>query len=134
MQTEIQTFVGKWLDLPPPSVCKMGDSPASGSLGVTSHGLRHQYLHAVYKRLTGCDAPIKGATTIDVETHRAALKTLIEHAGHSDVRKATAYLGSPTLIRKLDRLKTAIRVSEPTMTEAPPPLSTPSDSQARAQA
>ena len=102
--------------------------------GVTSHGLRHQYLHALYKRLTGNDAPIKGVTTIDLDTHRAALKTLIEHAGHSDVRKASAYLGSPTLIRKLDRLKTAIRVSEPTMTEALPPRSTPSDSQARAQA
>ena len=100
---------------------------SEGALGVTSHGLRHQYLHAVYKRLTGSDAPIKGATTIDLDTHRAALKTLIEHAGHSDIRKASAYLGSPTLIRKLDRLKTAISACETTNTEAPPLLFTPSD-------
>jgi integrase len=104
-----------------------------GALGVTSHGLRHQYLHAVYKRLTGSDAPIKGATTIDLDTHRAALKTLIEHAGHSGIRKASAYLGSPTLIRKLDRLKAAIDASETAKSEvppqAPPPL--PSDNQAR---
>ncbi len=103
-------------------------------MGVTSHGLRHQYLHAIYKRLTGCDAPIKGATTIDVDTHRAALKTLIEHAGHSDVRKASAYLGSPTLIRKLDRLKAAMRAGEPSQTEAPPLLTTPAQNQAGAQA
>ena len=36
MRTEIQTFFGKWLELPPASVCKMGDSPASGTLGVTT--------------------------------------------------------------------------------------------------
>ena len=105
-----------------------------GSLGVTTHGLRHQYLHALYKRLTGCDAPIKGATTIAMDTHRAALKTLIEHAGHSDVRKASAYLGSPTLIRKLDRLKAAMRASEPTPTEAPPLLTTPAQNPAGEQA
>ena len=34
--TQIQTFMGQWLELPPPSVCKIGDSPASGSLGVTT--------------------------------------------------------------------------------------------------
>ena len=103
-----------------------------GALGVTSHGLRHQYLHALYKRLTGRGAPIKGATTIDLDTHRAALKTLIEHAGHSDIKKASAYLGSPTLIRKLDRLKAAIEASETAKSEVPlqepPPL--PSDDQA----
>jgi type VI secretion system protein ImpH len=36
IQTQIQTFMGQWLDLPPPSICKIGDSPASGSLGVTT--------------------------------------------------------------------------------------------------
>ena len=36
MPTQIQTFMGQWLELPPPSICKMGDSPASGSLGVTT--------------------------------------------------------------------------------------------------
>ena len=36
MPTEIRTFFGMWLELPPSSICKMGDSPASGSLGVTT--------------------------------------------------------------------------------------------------
>lgn len=103
---------------------------SDGALGVTSHGLRHQYLHSLYKRLTGHDAPIKGAVTIDVETHRVALKTLVEHAGHSDVRKAAAYLGSPTLIRKLNRLKAAMSGSETTNAEAPLRLLTQADDQA----
>ena len=107
---------------------------AEGGLGVTSHGLRHQYLHSVYKRLTGTDAPIKGAVTLDMPTHRAALKTLSEHAGHSDVRKASAYLGSPTLIRKLDRLKVTMSASEAKKCEALPPLPTASNDQSESQA
>lgn len=107
---------------------------SDGALGVTSHGLRHQYLHALYKRLTGVDAPLKGATTINLETHRAALKTLIEHAGHSDVRKASAYLGSPILIRKLDRLKRALDTSEPRKDNLSPPAKSGSADDAESQA
>ncbi len=35
IQTEVHTFVGKWLNLPADSVCKMGASPATGRLGST---------------------------------------------------------------------------------------------------
>jgi type VI secretion system protein ImpH len=35
IQTEVQTFVGRWLNLPANSVCKLGDSPATGRLGST---------------------------------------------------------------------------------------------------
>jgi type VI secretion system protein ImpH len=34
--TEVQSFVGRWLALPPGSECKLGDSPETGSLGVTT--------------------------------------------------------------------------------------------------
>ena len=34
--TEVQTFVGRWLDLPADCVCKLGDSPDTGSLGSNS--------------------------------------------------------------------------------------------------
>ena len=34
--TQIETFMGQWLELPPTNICKIGDSPASGSLGVTT--------------------------------------------------------------------------------------------------
>lgn len=36
MPTEIRTFMGMWLELPPSNVCKVGESPASGSLGVST--------------------------------------------------------------------------------------------------
>ena len=36
LQTEVQTFTGRWLDLPSGSVCKLGDSPATGTLGLTA--------------------------------------------------------------------------------------------------
>ena len=33
--TRIFTFVGRWLKLPPGSICKLGSSPETGSLGLT---------------------------------------------------------------------------------------------------
>lgn len=36
IKTEIQTFQGRWLDVPADSLCKLGDSPETGSLGVNS--------------------------------------------------------------------------------------------------
>jgi type VI secretion system protein ImpH len=36
VKTEIETFVGRWMDLPSDSICKLGDSPQTGSLGLTT--------------------------------------------------------------------------------------------------
>jgi type VI secretion system protein ImpH len=36
IKTEIETFCGRWLNLPPDCVCKLGDLPESGSLGLNS--------------------------------------------------------------------------------------------------
>jgi type VI secretion system protein ImpH len=36
IKTEIQTFQGRWLDVPADSLCKLGDSPETGSLGINS--------------------------------------------------------------------------------------------------
>jgi type VI secretion system protein ImpH len=33
--TEVQTFVGRWLRLPPNSICRLGASPETGTLGAT---------------------------------------------------------------------------------------------------
>jgi type VI secretion system protein ImpH len=35
-KTEIQTFVGRYLDLPPGSICRLGASPETGQLGVNA--------------------------------------------------------------------------------------------------
>lgn len=34
--TQVHTFVGRWMNLPADSVCRLGDSPATGSLGTTT--------------------------------------------------------------------------------------------------
>ena len=36
IRTEVQTFVGRWMDLPPDSICQLGASPETGSLGVNA--------------------------------------------------------------------------------------------------
>ena len=80
-------------------------STDEGGLGVTAHGLRHQYMHAFYQRLTGHEPPVRSAQLIDPDAHKACLKTLIEAVGHSDIRKVGAYLSTPHAMQKLQRLK-----------------------------
>lgn len=62
-------------------------------LGVTSHGLRHEYLQQMYKKLAGVAAPIKGTgEKADIKSHREAMRQVVEAAGHSRPDKANAYL------------------------------------------
>jgi integrase len=71
-------------------------------LGITSHGLRHQWLQELYKSLTQFDAPIKGGDEHpDIETHREALKLAVEAAGHSKPSKSGMYLSTTAAMNKL---------------------------------
>ncbi|TCK32504.1 integrase-like protein [Paraburkholderia sp. BL8N3] len=64
-------------------------------LGVTSHGLRHEYLQQMYEKLTGVPAPVKGTgEKADIKSHREAMRQVVAAAGHSRRRKANAYLAS----------------------------------------
>jgi type VI secretion system protein ImpH len=36
IKTEVQTFVGRWLDLPADSLCRLGESPETGRMGMTA--------------------------------------------------------------------------------------------------
>ncbi|MDR5826026.1 integrase domain-containing protein [Caballeronia sp. LZ043] len=64
-------------------------------LGVTSHGLRHQYLQQMYATLTGVPAPVKrSGERADVGAHRQAMIRIVQAAGHSRPRKANAYIAS----------------------------------------
>ena len=87
-------------------------STDDGGLGVTAHGLRHQYMHAFYQRLTGHEPPIRSSQVIDPDVHKACLKTLIEAVGHSDTRKASSYLSTPRAMQKLQRLRLLLNGSE----------------------
>jgi type VI secretion system protein ImpH len=36
IRTEVHTFVGHWMDIPDDSICRLGDSPDTGRLGLTT--------------------------------------------------------------------------------------------------
>ncbi|MFP3708491.1 integrase domain-containing protein [Paraburkholderia sp. SIMBA_009] len=64
-------------------------------LGVTSHGLRHQYLQEMYERWAGVAAPVKRAgERPDPELHAQAMRRVVEAAGHSRPTKANAYIST----------------------------------------
>lgn len=67
-------------------------------LGVTSHGLRHEYLNQLYFSLSGSASPIKGGQAPGL-IHHAALQLVSEAAGHSRASKANAYLSTPHFAR-----------------------------------
>lgn len=72
-------------------------------MGITSHGLRHEYLQTLYKDTTGVPAAIKGADARpDPKLHEEAMRRVVEAAGHSRVTKANAYLST---FAKQDRLQ-----------------------------
>jgi DNA-binding NtrC family response regulator len=73
-------------------------------LGVTGHGLRHQYLQDLYANVTGVGAPIKGSgTRPDASLHEEAMKRVVEAAGHSRKTKANAYLSTFALQLRMAR-------------------------------
>jgi integrase len=81
-------------------------------LGITSHGLRHGYLHALYERTAGTPAPIKRADERpDPLVHQEAMRRVVAAAGHSRVTKANAYLST---FAKQERLQKKL----PTVVEA----------------
>lgn len=63
-------------------------------LGLTAHGLRHQYLNDRYEEVAGHPSPVIGGTIIDHEKdNHARLVTMLE-AGHGRVKVGAAYYGS----------------------------------------
>lgn len=71
--------------------------------GITSHGLRHGWMQAYYKLLSGVDAPVKGGIPQDLEAHRQAILEVVEAAGHSRPRKSGAYLSTVRSMRNAQR-------------------------------
>ncbi|KVK89425.1 helix-turn-helix domain-containing protein [Burkholderia sp. MSMB1498] len=79
-------------------------------IGVTSHGLRHEYLQTLYEQVAAAPAPIKGsAARPDAAAHAEAKRRVVEAAGHSRKSKANAYLS--TFVRQ-DMLKKALPTVE----------------------
>lgn len=65
-------------------------------LGVTAHGLRHQFAQDFHVALTGLDAPIRGGETCDDPRLLAeALQKIAHELGHNRPAITRAYLGTP---------------------------------------
>ncbi|MEZ2354466.1 integrase domain-containing protein, partial [Caballeronia sp. RCC_10] len=78
-------------------------------LGVTCHGLRHQFLQQMFEKYTGVPAPIKGSDKrADPALHREAMQAVVEAAGHSKEQKAGAYLSSFSVQRRLKAPKVTL--------------------------
>lgn len=72
------------------------------SLGVTSHGLRHQYLNDLYEKLTGVPSPVRSTNItaeIDQLTHDLARSRVSQDAGHNRLGISNAYIGARPLIK-----------------------------------
>ena len=72
------------------------------SLGVTSHGLRHQYLNDLYEKLTGVPSPVRSTNItaeIDQLTHDLAQSRVSQDAGHNRLGISNAYIGARPLIK-----------------------------------
>jgi integrase len=64
-------------------------------LGVTAHGLRHEYAGDRYEALAGASAPVRGGTKPDAATDEHARLHVAEELGHSRLQIVSAYVGSP---------------------------------------
>jgi hypothetical protein len=66
------------------------------ALGVTAHGLRHQFAQDFYEKVTGVPSPIRGGdpALLDRDTHLHASYDVMQQLGHSRVDVAASYYGS----------------------------------------
>jgi integrase len=62
-------------------------------LGVTGHGLRHQFAADLYVELTDFEPPVRGGEVIDPATMEAAYLAVAVALGHGRPQIAGAYLG-----------------------------------------
>lgn len=63
-------------------------------LGVTMHGLRHQYLNDRYEEIAGAPSPVRGGIIEDKEKDSLARRITTEEAGHSRLNITTSYYGT----------------------------------------
>jgi integrase len=66
-----------------------------GGLGVTAHGLRHQFANDLYFEIARVRSPVRGGDpALDPAVRRDAYRQVAEQLGHHRPQISTAYLGS----------------------------------------
>ncbi len=63
-------------------------------LGVTGHGLRHQYANDRYEEIAGVPSPVRGGSVNDKMKDEVARLTVTEELGHGRKQITSAYYGS----------------------------------------
>ena len=65
-------------------------------LGVTGHGLRHEYLNDTYEAIAGQPSPVRGGLkeNVDLELDKLAREITTQEAGHSRLGVTASYFGS----------------------------------------
>jgi len=69
------------------------------ALGVTPHGLRHEYAGDRYEALAGVASPVRGGASTDSATDDGARLQVAEELGHSRTQVTCAYLGQSAAMR-----------------------------------
>ncbi|CAN7719242.1 integrase domain-containing protein [Paraburkholderia hospita] len=88
-------------------------------IGITSHGLRHEYLQTLYEDTTGVPAPIKRAETRpDPRLHEEAMRRVVEAAGHSRLNKSGAYLSTFAMQDRMQKRLPTVEETQSALTAA----------------
>lgn len=72
-------------------------------LGITSHGLRHQFLNDLYEVLTGTPSAARGGEIPPIDVHKMAQLEVSKMAGHNRPGISNAYISSHAHIEKKKR-------------------------------
>ena len=86
-----------------------------GMMGVTWHGLRHQFAIQKFEELTGTEPPVRGGQSLDYKKLKEARQKITLALGHNRTKVTGAYYGNPlTQERFKDRnFERSVRVIEP---------------------
>jgi integrase len=69
-------------------------------LGVTAHGLRHQYANDLYFALTDIQSPVRGGQPTDLQRHVEACLEISSQLGHARQQATHHYTSSASLSRR----------------------------------
>jgi integrase len=72
-------------------------------LGITSHGLRHQFLNDLYEVLTGTPSAARGGDMPAIDLHKMAQLEVSKVAGHNRPGISNAYISSHAHMEKKKR-------------------------------
>ena len=90
-------------------------------LGITAHGLRHEYANDRYQQFAGAPSPVRGGPPIEREVDRAARLRLAEELGHAREAISAAYFGAVSCNAAVSEWAPAATASPP----APEPEAAP---------